>query len=454
MQQLIAILLVSGILAACGGSQTTVAPVSKSSIPLAATATATAVATAETKLSVASSQLMISPTQSGSDQSQQFWNAPFQLPAGLMSVPDCDGDFGFTHRLVDLDEEFDLFFTPGWHVAPHDHMVYWLTGRLGHEDDSPTPGSQFSRRVQIFAPADIYALTVTRWKLSSPVGRVYNEWSAYFTTCDEHQLVFHHVNASDEILNLLDDTSPSCAESTKEALASGNTDECRWRAAVSIRAGTPLLWSSGYSAGFDFGLMLYGVTAEELQTQPGYGYAMNPWQPTSGNAVCPLEYFPEPHRSEYLKVLGMGCGLFNQDVLGTAMGFWLSSPTSEDVRPIGQRIPDENQTLWLFTTDATPSTHRMTVGTRVPGLERGQYRFVYQDSGLVNRRWDEVVSGDVYCVALQRQTSFHTFDEVSRAALLVEVGPDGMAMTVEAIAGGKCDGQDFSFSGAEQIFYR
>jgi hypothetical protein len=79
---------------------------------------------------------------------------------------------------------------------------------------------------------------------------------------------------------------------------------------------------------------------------------------------------------------------------------------------------------------------------------------MYQDSGLVNRRWDAVVPGDVYCVELQRQTSFHTFDEVPVAALLVEVEPDGMAMKVEAITAGKCDGGDFSFSGEEQVFYR
>ena len=454
MRQLIATLLVSGILAACGGSPTTASVIPNDATAPAATATATVPATVEPTLTATSSRMVYSPTPSKSDQSQNFWNAPFELPDGLTSVPACDGDLEFTHRLVDLDGEFDLFFTPGWHVAPHDHMVYWLTGRLGHGTDAPTPGSQFSRRVQIFAPVDIYALTVIRWELSSPAGRVYNEWTTYLTTCDAHRLVFHHVEASDEILKLLDGTSPSCAESTREALADGNTEECRWIAASHIRAGTPMLWSSGYSAGFDFGLMLHGLTATELQTKPGYGYAINPWQPTSGNAVCPLAYFPEPHRSEYLKVLDMGCGPFNQDVPGTAMGFWLSSPTPQDARPIGQRIPDENQTLWLFTTDATPSTHRMTVGTRVPNLERGQYRFVYQDNGLVNRRWDEVVPGDVYCVELQRQTSFHTFDEVPVASLLVEVEPDGMTMKVASIAGGRCDGEGFSFGGAEQVFYR
>ena len=153
-------------------------------------------------------------------------------------------------------------------------------------------------------------------------------------------------------------------------------------------------------------------------------------------------------------LLDAGCGPFNQDVPGTAMGFWLTTPTPENPRPRNQRIPDENQTLWLFATDDTPLAHRITVGTAVTGLERGQYRFTYRDSGRVNRRWDEVTPDEVYCVELQRQTSFASFEEIPQASVLVEVSADGMMMTIQAISSGMCEGEAFSFSGTEQTFYR
>ena len=383
-----------------------------------------------------------------------FWNSPFKLPFGASPPPACEDDLQFTHRLVDLDTEFSLFFGPGSHIAPHDHMAYWLTGRIRDDLGGPEFGSQRSRRVKIFAPTDIYAFTITRWENPASSGGFYNDWTAYFTTCNQHQLVFHHVEPTEELIDHLHDIEPSCAKSTADALSSDNTAECRWRGAATISAGAPILQSSGYSSGFDFGLTLYGLTAAELQTQPSYGYSIHPWLWSSGNAVCPLDYFPEPHRSDYLALLGMGCGPFNQDVPGTAMGIWLPSPTLEwspDYQPFSV---SENETLWLFATDHTPSVHRLTVGTAVPGIERGQYRFTYEHDGRVNPRWDQLVSGHIYCVELQRQTSFHTFDEMPHASLLFQLSVDGTALTVERNTSTRCDEEPFFFSGAEQTFYR
>ena len=383
-----------------------------------------------------------------------FWNSPFHLPFGASPTPACEEEFRFTDRLVDLDAEISLFFGPGWHIAPHDHMVYWLTGRIEDNDEPPKPGSQFSRRVDIFAPTDIYAFTVTRWENPAETGGFYNDWTAYLTTCNQHQLVFHHVEPTEELLDRLHSVSPSCASSTTDALASGNTVECRWRGATTVSAGTAILRSSGYSSGFDFGLTLYGLTAEELQVEPGYGHSINPWLWSAGNAVCPLEYFPEPHRSDYLALLGMGCGPFNQDAPGTAMGFWVPSPTREWSPDYQKFSLNEEETMWLFATSNTPSVHRLTVGTTVRDIDRGQYRFTYESDGLINRRWDQMVSGHIYCVVLQRQTSFYTFDETPRTALLLQISADGAVLTVEANPSRTCDQETFVFSGTEQRFYR
>ena len=207
---------------------------------------------------------------------------------------------------MDLDAEFSLVFGHGSHIDAHDHMVYWITGRIRNDLGPPEPGSQRSRRVKIFAPTDIHASTMTRWENPAISGGFYNDWTEYFTTYNQHQFMFHHVETTEELIDRLHDIEPNCAKSTADALASGNTAECRWRGAATISAGAQILQSTGYSSGFDFGLTLYGLTASELQTQSDYRYSIHPWLWSSGNAVCPLDYFPEPHRSDYLALLGMG----------------------------------------------------------------------------------------------------------------------------------------------------
>ena len=142
---------------------------------------------------------------------------------------------------------------------------------------------------------------------------------------------------------------PSCAE-----------DSCRWDFPTFIPSGTPLFKSSGFSGGFDFGLLLAGLTAAELQQQPGYGYSITPWRTGgSGKAVCPLEYFQEPLRSEYKKFLGdFNCGPFNQDVPGTAMGFWLGIQVVSDP-------PSSGIAMIPFDSNGTPASLWLTIRTFV-----------------------------------------------------------------------------------------
>jgi len=383
-----------------------------------------------------------------------FWNDPNDGQWEEAPFPDCDREFSFQNPIVEFDEAISLHFSPGWHIAPHDHMLYWLTGRLSDEDSGWAQGVQVSRRVDIFAPTDIYYMSLMRWIWLADDGGTYPEWSAYFTTCGGHRLVFHHVDdPSNQIIQLLEGVKPDCANSTAEALASDEHEACRWQLQALIPAGEKLLKSSGYSAGFDFGLILMGLTSEELQTQPGYGFALNPWQPTSGNAVCPLHYFPEPHRSEYLETLDSECGLFNQDVPGTAMGFWLSRPTPTEVPPVNDRVVDENTTMWLFKLDET-EVHRLTVGSFLAGLPRGQYRFEIRGEGIVNRAWNEVVPDLVYCSTLYRQINFSQFEEVPTADFLVAVSADGLSLVVEAQQPGGCVAESYSFTERAMTLYR
>ena len=194
--------------------------------------------------------------------------------------------------------------------------------------------------------------------------------------------------------DVLSENEPTCGKHS-----------CRWEFSTFIPSGTPIFHTSGYVGIFDFGIRLASMTSEELQLQPGYGYSITPWRTSSGNAVCPLEYFSEPLRSEYLNLLGSyKCGPFNQDVPGTAMGFWFPSH-SPDTFPgfSSPRDVYEWATVWLFESYLDSSINSINLGNNAFGLNQGTYSYITSDIGLINQMWDAIKAGQTNCVELKRQ---------------------------------------------------
>ncbi|MCH8296884.1 MAG: hypothetical protein IH873_02345 [Chloroflexi bacterium] len=325
-------------------------------------------------------------------------------------------------------------------------------------------------QVQLFAPADIYIMNFGRSVRESQNGGTYEEWGPYTIICDGHSLFWGHVGRpAEEILDEFRKTVPvewtDCPVSTtEEALVTTEIGECRWQVYFNppISAGTPLWKSSGYSTGFDLGLQLFGLTAEELQQHSSYGYSINPWVHSGGNSVCTLEYFPEPYRTAYLESMAGRCGPINQDVPGTAMGIWLP------IRPPADgSIPDHGQEtewnalgegtisgLYLYENWLDESVHKLNIGSQLPDIPAGMYRFETVADGLVNREWDSVVAGEVYCSELRRQMSVWGSDDTVTGVVLVEVSEDGRTLTIEGITGTQCPEGRYSFSTDAHTMYR
>ena len=301
-------------------------------------------------------------------------------------------------------------------------------------------------------------------------GGTYEEWGVYTLICGGYSLFWGHVGRPiEEILDQFRTTDPvewtDCPVSTAEqASVTTEIGHCRWFMKLDppISAGTPIWKSSGYSSGFDFGLQLFGLTAEELRQHPSYGYSINPWVHSGGNAVCTLEYFPEPYRTAYLESMAGRCGPFNQDVPGTAMGMWLPIPP-----PADGSIPDHGHgTVWdklgegdtsglyLYESWLDESVHKLNIWSQLPDIPAGMYRFETVSNGLVNREWDSVVQGEVYCAELRRQTSIWGSDDRVTALVLVEVSQDGRTLTIEGITGAQCPGGRYSFSTDVHKMYR
>jgi hypothetical protein len=383
-----------------------------------------------------------------------FWN---ERPG---DIPKCTTDFRFSHQLANPEDVEQMMFGPGSHIEPHEHMLYWESGGVGDIETVPGEKRQESRKIQLYAPADIYRIHVGEGNRTTEEGDTYVEWGGYLYTCDGHQLMLGHIGEpSDEVKAILAEREPTCDQVAGYA-AKGET-ACSWEIDTLIPSGTPIFKSSGYAGAFDFGLSLSGLTAEQLQEQPGYGYSITPWRVSSGRAVCPLEYFPEPLRSEYLKRLRdnmtgefLECGPFNQDVPGTAMGFWMPSPAPETV-PLrwSERSVDEWDTIWLFQSNSDPSVHILSVGNNTFGLNYGQYQITTVSEGLVNRRWDAIKPGNVYCSEFEGAENEESVLPIEKI-LVMKLSGDGLALTVEALPSDTCGRGPWIFQGGGRTFYR
>ena len=381
-----------------------------------------------------------------------FWN--HRQPG----FPDCTSDFKFSHHLANPEDVVTMFFGLGGHIEPHEHMLYWQSQPAGNITSAIGETRHFSEKIQLYAPADIYRVDLGYANKTTNDGEKYVEWGGYLYTCNGHQLMLGHIGEpSEEMLAVLAETQPTCG-----LLSSYNPEPgCTWLLDTFIPSGTPIFRNSGYTGAFDFGLSLFGLTSKELQEQPGYGYSITPWRVGSGRAVCPTEYFPEPVRSEYRKRLYnnmtgelLECGPFNQDVPGTAMGFWLPSP-SPATPPMdpSEAFVDEWETIWLYEANNDPSVHVLRVGNNTFGLDYGDYRIATVSEGLVNRRWDAIKPRNVYCSefkGVENEVPILPTEKI----LVMELSGDGLVLTVEALPSDTCGLGPWIFQGGERTFYR
>ena len=105
--------------------------------------------------------------------------------------------------------------------------------------------------------------------------------------------------------------------------------------------------------------------------------------------------------------------------------------------------------LYLYEDSKDDSFHRMNSETQLPGIPAGTFWIETVSDGLVNREWDSVVPGAVYCAELISR-NIDTATEV----MLVEVFEDGRTLTIEVITGTQCPDGPYSFSTDAHTMYR
>jgi hypothetical protein len=117
----------------------------------------------------------------------------------------------------------------------------------------------------------------------------------------------------------------------------------------------------------------------------------------------PLDYFDAAARAMMEPKLGSFdgrtrrtvppiCGEFLVDKAGTAQGNWFRYSTQKGA---------EDNNIALVPDNVIPSQLAFSVGNSIPGLKSGVYYFDIQNTGLINRKFTDVLAdGNAYCYTL------------------------------------------------------
>jgi len=270
--------------------------------------------------------------------------------------------------------------SPSSHVFPIDHMYFFIN----------SDPQQASRVLDVRAPADGWVTRV--WRAS--YGDTYNDdYSVFFSPCSDVELFFFHMTGVTDKLEKTLETPGRCHEYE----TGGRMHKtCEAQELIQVSAGE-IIGTAGdeHRNQLDMGMMDMRVETPEMA---------NPkrWEGRTEHIVCPVDYFvPEVRKELQAKIgnnqMGLGfvqktdepiCGVYYHDKVGTAQGIWFLEGTKETY--------PEDEHLALYHNNIDHDLQLFSVGTSL-GVVSGRYYYESQETGLVNRRFADVVPGEIYC---------------------------------------------------------
>ena len=254
----------------------------------------------------------------------------------------------------------------------------------------------------VYAPGNIVVDSIALRNYARLNSRTnYTDYTITFKVCDGVEGYFHHVRGL---------THPDLVRALQNQgctpQGSGNEKFCSFPTNVPIAAGAQMATTGDRAAGV--GGLDMGMRDYRLAT--GRSAFANPsrWclETSSHNVydqcytVCPLDYVPAADRDRYLGLFTdfprtitradePRCGDFYTDRAGTAQGRWYSVANPAQF--------SEAPHLYTGPSALSGAVHSFSMGTSVPTLDARQYMFVPQAGGLVNRLFDTITDGQVYC---------------------------------------------------------
>lgn len=321
-------------------------------------------------------------------------NTPTDTPSSAPTNDDSDPGLAscgsdnnfFTVSPLNLSDFISMVplgnLNPTGHVFPTDHIYMYLR-RSGDG----------TANVPLYAPGNA---TVTQINGSEHVDEGFTDYSITLQPCDELKLVFGHVT--------------SLSSGLSEALTA------------------PFQWDSTYSTGgktyrnFGKNVSIAIIAGEEIGTTGG-----NPGQNALDigaydsrvtlnfanssrfagrdtiHTACPINYYFGDLKTTLMNLFGDYdgdpkrtvepiCGTIEQDIAETAQGIWFVKGTTT--------LEGEDPHLALVHDNMDPTKAVFSVGNSMSpsGLSGGTYSFIPQNSGLINRDFDDIrADGNIYC---------------------------------------------------------
>ena len=269
---------------------------------------------------------------------------------------------------------------PPGHVFPTDHIYLNVPGR-----------DQRHEVVAVVAPGFVEVSRITSQQQFG--ADPFTDYKIEFTICGTLSGHFAHLGAVSERLRAaFDGVNPECRERT---VANVMIRSCAADVRLRLTPREPVGETNPRATGLDFGVFdssrrLGFVNAERYRTN------LN----TLG-AICPLDRFVPEIRTALSARLGSGdlqptlrtvepvCGEVMQDRPATAQGNWFQS---------GRQAYPEDPHFAFVHDNVDPTRGVMSIGSGIPGIAAGAYRYGAPAGERVNRDPAEITdTGSVWC---------------------------------------------------------
>lgn len=255
----------------------------------------------------------------------------------------------------------------------------------------------------LVAPGDLWIIAITpRYGVTQdPEDHVIK----YAFCKDVYGVVDHVKSFSDEMKRLVD--AYVCPNPKNKP----GDNECPVQILEKVAAGTPLGTVGRMQGNFNFGTWDLRVTHSFI----------SPWRHghLTKHATCPFDYFASPLKEQLLSKLepaaNGNCGTVEHDVAGTLQGDWFIG----DATPT--RPSDWGKLLHFGSSNLFAGQSVISIsGTFVP--QPTKWIFTPVDSGTINRKFSDVVSGAVYCYDNDGNHRHRVYERgVTNGRILVEL---------------------------------
>ena len=345
----------------------------------------------------------------------------------LIEIP----DILFSASPIDLDNITGIVplgaMNPPGHVFPTDHIYFYIS--RPQETDRPPI-------VPVYSPGD---LIITSIRASEHVNAGITDYAINLET-EEYPhitIVFLHISSLCE--DLFGDISDPNGWKLESEYSTGGETYKSWskNCMITVKAGEKIGTAGGNPGQWALDLGVY-----DTQYLPEQVANMDRWRYSQYlHSVCPLSYYEEGVVRDSLLSLVEGnvrnttCNLVLQDILGTAQGCWFLQGTTNTY--------PEDPHLALVRSNIDLDIHVLSTGTSVQGLDSDEYEFAPLNTGLVNRKFEDVTpDGNIYGYNV----------EGYQGTIIIKM-PDNTTLWIEAL-NYNVDPENWSFSENKTIFER